>query len=269
VTVPDRVRLAAVLATAALLGAMIAGCGSTSDSGAGDNGGDSQGVIDPKSGGATDDGASQTTTDDQQTTTTATGPPATSIDELVNRYDFTIRQAGGYEFSGTLAFGAPQHVTDTAVTDGARTFAATEGCSDVDADADAVVPAAVTVQNDTPSFAAKATFFFHGFGSAGMSQGLVVEPAFLLSSASCQSPFDAGESTGFMTGELEPGQAHTTLILLYVKGFYSPDMPDGDVAQLAKSPISFGSSGNEFKLERRSGPRPKANGYLGSLVPLV
>jgi hypothetical protein len=228
---------------------------------------DRQTAIDRASGGQTDDGA--TTTADAQQTTAATGSPATSITELANRYHFTIRQAGGYRFSGRFVFGDPQHIGDTAVTDGRHSFAAADGCSDIDNDSDAVVPAAVTVRNDTPDFAAQATFFFHGFGSAGMPDGLVVEPSFLLGSASCQSPFDAGESTGFMTGDLQPEQSQTTLILLYVKQFYSPDDPDGDLPQLAKSPVMFGSAGNQFTLMREAGPKPTANGYLGSLVPLV
>jgi hypothetical protein len=226
------------------------------------------GGVNPDSGGAGLTGAGDTTADDTEAETTTPTVPATSVDELANRYRFKLTQAGGYQFSGQLLFGEPQHVADVAVTDGSQTLVAAEGCGDLDSDADAAIPAAMTVTNETSGFAGKAVIYLTGNVDRTRPTGLMVEPSFLISDGpSCQDPYSG--STGYTTANLQPGQHGTTLVMLYVKRFYLPDHPTGDVAGLKALPLFFGNGTNVLKLTRIAGPKPITNGSQAYLVPLV
>ncbi len=205
------------------------------------------------------------------TTAATQAAPTTAADNsasaLTHRYTFRLSRPGGYSFSGNFAFGSPLHIDEAVASSEGQSFAANEACNP-NPSADAAIPAIASLTNTTSGFSAE--------GRAEVASSLesppVMEVAYYFQGGAMCGGLAANE--GWSTGELQPGQSSTQLIMLYIKNYYSPANPAGDQTLLARCRLGIGGgrdkNGNGWALESLRGPHVTgsvASGYEITMTP--
>lgn len=187
---------------------------------------------------------------------TDTGGPASMVPvgAMDHVWTTTYSATGGYLVAVRLAVGAPQKLVP-GLTNGQLT--AGSGCSDINADTDAVVPAELTLTNQSGSFTTYAAYsvsYDYGYSNAE------AEIYYTDTGATCK---DSGGFGGEFNGGLAPGGTGHADIFFVVRNYFTPNNPSGDPAALAAARIVFSDASSEqmqFTVGTTSGPGVDGSG---------
>lgn len=176
------------------------------------------------------------------TTTTTTSPPVTvSAGKQTKVWTLTATSPQGYAMKGTLSVGHPQHLQS-----GLANGSALAGSScNINSQTAAVIPATLTLTNDTRNFNAGVAVDITGLGtrsstgSSTGSQGLRWEGDYS-SGEACDGSTGSSSVSLRSTNPLSPSQRTTLYGFFVVTGFYSPAHPDGDTTVITDQPLSIG-----------------------------
>jgi hypothetical protein len=155
-----------------------------------------------------------------QPTTGDTGPGT-------NTYSFDESSPGGYEFEGTLRIGTPEHFTPGLTLGNVTAGAA---CT-IDQQTDAVLPASLTITNNTNGFSAVVAAQFVLSGISGIEIVYNTGP-------SCQQNNFGLNSTA----SVAPGGSIENDFFIVLENYYSPDTPSGDSSVLDDATLQLVSA---------------------------
>lgn len=182
-------------------------------------------------------------------TTTTTLPPGEFV--VAGEWKWTFETEDGYRTSGFLELGAVTAAREAPGLPGMELPAAELGgyCSEFDPSTDALIPARVTLTNDTEGFSNRlsSTFYLAATETEGAlirtaSDDLLHVVALYSAGPDCHplvtadgAFFSEGEGWGLSFGEpVEPGEpAGPHYAYLILPDFYSPSTPNGDIARLS------------------------------------
>lgn len=164
---------------------------------------------------------------------TAVPTPTPTVDALQFSYPFTLTEAGGYTFSGTLMLGKLEHF-GAGIRQGP--LEAGSACT-INATTDAIVPGTLSMTNTTSGFPAPASL---GVGWKTPMDPLV-DPisgieAWFSGGPQCENGSDG--LTVESTGDLAPGASVATEFFVVLSNFFSPNEPSGDPSLLAQAKLT-------------------------------
>lgn len=197
----------------------------------------------------------------QPSSTPAAAPAAPVVaGATTHSWNFSMTRPGGYVFNAVVGVGDPVHMT-AGLTNGNDT--AGSACS-IDAQADAVMPFTISLVNATSGFSSGVgvTFVLAENANAG---GLPLLAEMHYSSGPTCSTESANSATVGLASlqPILPGRALYGSGFLVVRGYYTPNHPDGDAAALGGDGLQLapaqgftdaGGSSTQFSIGSVQGP---------------
>ena len=204
------------------------------------------------------------------TASTPAAPPPRGRFLPSKTWRWQMEKTGGYKMGGTLQVQAPVPLSAAPLLPGfSSTSAVATDCPAFNSYTDAVLPAELTLVNETTGFPTTVSATFNLYGGFPTFDFVNLTPTVSLSVDSSYSSGDSctrvgfpnpGPAWGVQCSGLAPGALCTTSAYIVISGYYIPDHPTGNTQLLDDSilmmqdlPAQAGEAG-QWDLTQLTGP---------------